>query len=134
MKITNKIYYKRIVNYINDISQYRDEYFQNLTNDPQRLLYIRTKTLTALRKLDHERKKQILLFLKRSSLLLEDDQSLLNGANFNGMIIEHNDCIFRNSLLPNQTFSPVDDIRIFAPHFLHGLFGQSMELGLTIVH
>ena len=138
------------------------------------MLYIRTKTLTALRKLDHERKKQILLFLKESSLLSEDDQSLLNGANFNGMIIEHNDCIFRNviffgidfrdtiisesnfehtslvytdlrrvkfdlvnfdnvnlsqvmfshsimqmkstiirnSLLPNQTFLPVDDIRI----------------------
>lgn len=71
------------------------------------MLYIRTKTLTALRKLDHERKKQILLFLKESSLLSEDDQSVLNGAHFNGMIIEHNDCIFRHVIFSGIDFQNV---------------------------
>jgi len=71
------------VNYINDISRYRDKNIENLTNDVNKLLYIRTKTLTTLRKLDNERKKYILLFLQESLLLSEDERSLLIGANFN---------------------------------------------------
>ncbi|CAF4890472.1 unnamed protein product, partial [Rotaria sp. Silwood2] len=43
------------VNYINDISRFRDQNIENLTNNYNKLLYIRTKTLTTLRKLDNER-------------------------------------------------------------------------------
>jgi hypothetical protein len=43
------------LNYINDISHYRDKYSKNLTNNSHKLLYIWTKTLTTLRKLDNER-------------------------------------------------------------------------------
>ncbi|CAF3630994.1 unnamed protein product [Rotaria sp. Silwood1] len=95
------------VNYINDISRFRDQNIENLTNNYNKLLYIRTKTLTTLRKLDNERKKYILLFLKESSLLSEDEQSLLSGADFNGIKIDHNDCVFRNVIFSGVYFQQV---------------------------
>ncbi|CAF4403585.1 unnamed protein product, partial [Rotaria sordida] len=36
------------VNYINDIARYRDKNSGSLNNNSDKLLYIRTKTLTAL--------------------------------------------------------------------------------------
>ncbi|UJR32345.1 hypothetical protein I4U23_019808 [Adineta vaga] len=84
------------VNYIDDISRYRDENIKDLTNNYDKLLYIRTKTLTSLRKLDNKRKTYVLLFLKESSLLIEDKHSLLEGADFNQIETDRKDCIFQN--------------------------------------
>lgn len=39
------------VNYINDISRYRDKNIENLSNNSNKLLYIRTKTLTNIKKI-----------------------------------------------------------------------------------
>jgi uncharacterized protein YjbI with pentapeptide repeats len=85
------------VSYINDISHYRDKYSSNLTNNLDKLLYIRTKTLTVLRKLDNERKKYVFLFLKESFLLSADEQSLLVEANFNGIRLNQYDCYFKHT-------------------------------------
>ncbi|CAF4020713.1 unnamed protein product, partial [Rotaria sordida] len=85
------------VNYINDIARYRDKNSGSLNNNSNKLLYTRTKTLTALRKLDIVRKKHILLFLKESSLLSNDTQSLWFGADFNRIKIDGNDCRFSNA-------------------------------------
>lgn len=95
------------VSYINDISRFRDKNILNLTHNYNKLLYIRTKTLTTLRKLDNERKKYVLLFLKESSLLHEDEQSLLVGANFNGIDLSYNDCIFKNVTFSGVYFQEV---------------------------
>ncbi|CAF4665422.1 unnamed protein product, partial [Rotaria sp. Silwood2] len=85
------------VNYINDIARYRDKNSGSLNNNSDKLLYIRTKTLTALRKLDIVRKKHVLLFLKESSLLLNDTQHLWFGADFNGIKVDGNECRFMNA-------------------------------------
>lgn len=95
------------INYINDISRYRDKNVENLSNNSDKLLYIRTKTLTALRKLDNERKKYLLLFLQESSLLSEDELSLLVGAVFNGIKIHYHDCVFRNVIFVGVYFENV---------------------------
>ena len=102
------------VNYIDDISQYRDANIANLTHNFDRLLYIRTKTLTSLRKLDDTRKKYVLLFLRESSLLIEDEHSLLDGADFNSIQIDPQDCKFRNVIFSGVSFQEVS--------FTHCLF------------
>ena len=69
--------------YINDISnlllQISDT---NKTREKKILLYVKTKTLTALRNLNSERKKYILLFLYESGFL-QDSSLQLTGADFN---------------------------------------------------
>jgi uncharacterized protein YjbI with pentapeptide repeats len=84
------------VTYINDIARYRDRNIVDLNNNLDKLLYIRTKTLTALRKLDDERKKHVLLFLKESSLLSNEKQSLWFGADFNRIKLDGEECRFSN--------------------------------------
>lgn len=98
------------VDYINDISRYRDKHIGNLTNNAHRLLYIRTKTLTILRKLDIERKQYLLLFLVESSLLFEGQFSLLQGANFTGIHLYQYECSFRNLILAGVIFANVSFI------------------------
>lgn len=93
------------VDYINDISRYCDKHIRNLTNNEDRLLYIRTKTLTILRKLDTERKQYLLLFLQESSLLLEKKKfSLLDGANFSGIYLSQKDCVFTDVIFSGVNF------------------------------
>jgi uncharacterized protein YjbI with pentapeptide repeats len=96
------------MNYINDIARYRDRNIDNLTNNTDKLLYIRTKTLTSLRKLDIERKKRILLFLKESSLLSE--HNLLTGADFSQIQISGDDCQFTNATFFGVDFQQVSFI------------------------
>lgn len=54
----------------------------NRTRDENFFLYVRTKTLTALRNLNAERKKYILLFLYESGFLRNSNLDL-SGADFN---------------------------------------------------
>ena len=54
------------VSYINAISRFRDRNIGNVTRNPEQLIYIPSKILVALRTVDVERKKNILLFLKDS--------------------------------------------------------------------
>ncbi|CAF3925845.1 unnamed protein product [Rotaria magnacalcarata] len=72
------------VNYINDISGFRDTNIEHLTHNYNKLLYMRTKTLTTLRKLDNEL-----------------------GANFNGIELNQNDCIFKNVTFSGVYFQKV---------------------------
>ncbi|CAF1163024.1 unnamed protein product [Didymodactylos carnosus] len=74
--------------YVDDISKLL--LTKEVTTDNKALLYIRTKTLSSLRKLDPERKKHLLFFLYESQLLQYDktkkhSRSILNlaGADLN---------------------------------------------------
>ncbi|CAF0903989.1 unnamed protein product [Didymodactylos carnosus] len=74
--------------YVDDISKLL--LTKEVTTDNKALMYIRTKTLSSLRKLDTRRRKHLLLFLYESQLLQYDeakkhDRSTLNlaGANLN---------------------------------------------------
>ncbi|CAF1208336.1 unnamed protein product [Didymodactylos carnosus] len=76
--------------YIEDISKFILNNRNDNTpfDDAQSLLYIRTKTLTVLRKLDPQRKKNLMLFLIESRLINTDDESKdldLSGADFSNI-------------------------------------------------
>jgi hypothetical protein len=76
------------VSYINDISRFRDKNIGNMTRNPDKLIYIHSKTLAALRTLDVERKKNILFFLKGSLILSAEETTVLLHADLNGIRIE----------------------------------------------
>lgn len=95
------------VSYINDISRFRDANIVNLTRNPDKLIYIRSKTLAALRTLDVERKKNILLFLKDSLLLSAEETSVLSQADFNRIRIEGDKCRFSDVIFFGAYFNGV---------------------------
>ncbi|CAF1089084.1 unnamed protein product, partial [Adineta ricciae] len=71
--------------YINDVSNYlAQKSTMHAAIDKTSLLYIRTKTLTALRILDAERKKYVLLFLYESGLI-RDFYLDLRGADLSNV-------------------------------------------------
>ncbi|CAF1207409.1 unnamed protein product [Didymodactylos carnosus] len=91
--------------YVDDISKLL--LTKEVTTDNKALMYIRTKTLSSLRKLDTRRRKHLLLFLYESQLLQYDeakkhDRSTLNlaGANLNHIDIEK-PTNFNNLSLPS---------------------------------
>lgn len=89
-------------NYINDISKFVNE----KTYTDKNGLYIRTKTLAALRKLDSERKKQMLLFLKDSELL-DTAYFSLSGSDFSEIHLNGNEifqCQFLRSSFYQMNF------------------------------
>ena len=90
-------------NYINEISRYRDENTDNIF-DTSKILYIHTKTLTALRNLDEERKKNILRFLQESLLLSSGKSDLLVGADFSRINMNQNECVFTDVYLDGASF------------------------------
>ena len=95
------------VSYINDISRFRDANIGNLTRNLDKLIYIRSKTLAALRTLDVERKKNILFFLKDSLLLSAEETSVLFQADFNGIRIEGDQCKFSDVIFFGAHFNDV---------------------------
>ncbi|CAF0935809.1 unnamed protein product [Didymodactylos carnosus] len=126
--------------YVDDISKLL--LTKEVTTDNKALLYIRTKTLSSLRKLDTQRRKYLLLFLYESQLLQYDktkkhDRSTLNLAgadlnhihiekpkNFNNLSlpgVELNNASFTNCHLQHSRFadSIMNDIR-FTNSFLLG--------------
>ncbi|CAF0996185.1 unnamed protein product [Didymodactylos carnosus] len=115
---------------------------KEVTTDNKALLYIRTKTLSSLRKLDPQRKKHVLFFLYESQLLQYDkakkhDRSTLNLAgadlthihvtklkNFNNLSlpgVDLNNASFINCQLQHSRFadSVMNNIR-FTNSFLLG--------------
>ncbi|CAF4165761.1 unnamed protein product, partial [Rotaria sp. Silwood2] len=92
------------ITYINDISRFRDQNLQNLTKNADKLVYIHSKTLAALRTLDVERKKNILLFLRDSSLLSEDENSILSEADFSRIHLENDECLFFKVIFSGANF------------------------------
>jgi uncharacterized protein YjbI with pentapeptide repeats len=102
-----------LVTYLNDVSK-----LLMLENETKIFVHIRTKTLTSLRQIDSERRKNLLLFLYESELIYQKPEQQissllkLDGADFNGIHFEHtieNHCSFtrlylHNVYLSNSTF------------------------------
>jgi hypothetical protein len=95
------------VSYIDDISRFQDQNSINLTQNPDKLIYVHSKTLAALHTLDVERKKDFLLFLKDSRLLSSDETSLLFDADLSEIRIEGEKCKFFNLIFSGAYFTRV---------------------------
>ena len=95
------------VSYIDDISRFRDQNSVNLTQNPDKLIYVHSKTLAALRTLDVGRKKNLLFFLKDSLLLSSDETSLLFDADFSEIRIEGEKCKFSSLVFSGAYFNQV---------------------------
>ena len=91
--------------YIDDISRFRQENIGDLLTNNEKLLYIRTKTLVTLRKVDKERKKQILWFLYDSSLLSTYENWILTGADFHRIEMESKECQFIDTYFWGVSFA-----------------------------
>ncbi|CAF5209395.1 unnamed protein product, partial [Rotaria magnacalcarata] len=70
------------VNYINDISRFRDTNIEHLTHNYNKLLYMRTKTLTTLRKLDNERKKTYFIISQRKLIAKRGRTKFISWSEF----------------------------------------------------
>ena len=90
--------------FVDDISRFRQENVADLLMNNDKLLYIRTKILITLRKVDKARKKQILRFLDESSLLSTDGNWLLTGAEFDRIEMEPYECRFFNTYFWGVSF------------------------------
>ncbi|CAF1525858.1 unnamed protein product, partial [Didymodactylos carnosus] len=120
---------------------------KEVTTDNKALLYIRTKTLSSLRKLDPQRKKHVLFFLYESQLLQYDkakkhDRSTLNLAgadlthihvtklkNFNNLSlpgVDLNNASFINCQLQHSRFadSVMNNIRFTNSFLLRTRFSR----------
>ncbi|CAF1300066.1 unnamed protein product [Didymodactylos carnosus] len=112
--------------YVDDISKLL--LTKEVTMDNKALIYIRTKTLSSLRKLDTQRRKHLLLFLYESQLLQYDkakkhDRSTLNlaGANLNHIHIEK-PTNFNNLSLPGVELNNASFINC---HLQHSRFADA---------
>ncbi|CAF1428622.1 unnamed protein product [Didymodactylos carnosus] len=81
--------------YIQDISKVLQTQPDNRGISTQNLLFIRTQTLTALRKLDSKRRTYVFLFLYESKLIQSPTKLDLTGADFTNI---HCDGITKNTL------------------------------------
>ena len=91
------------VDYINDISRFRDRNRDTL-NQSDTQIYIRGKTLAALRKLNVERRKFLFLFLQDMLFSSTANYSFLSSANFNGIQLNSYECQFRNTIFSGLLF------------------------------
>ena len=90
-------------NYINEISRYRDENNDKML-DISKMLYVRAKTLTILRDMDEERKKNILRFLYESWLLSNIEINVMRGADFDRIKVHNEECAFMDAYLDGASF------------------------------